>query len=159
MKKINCKGFMLAETLIVSSFIAVILIYLFVQIRNVNTNYSKTLRYNGVNELYILGEVKNYIKTMDIKSLSSSLNTRKGYYVLSDCNSEFFTNVDYCQNLFEKTNIVKAVYMDSNNIITSTDFSEGLNRFLETIKAKEEMYIIAAEFNDGSYASINVIAL
>ena len=72
MKK-NELGFMLAETLIVATFISVILIYLFVQFRNINNNYEKTLKYNGVNEMYILEQVYNYLGNIDLNQMSSNI--------------------------------------------------------------------------------------
>ena len=157
MKKINSKGFMLAETLIVATFIGVILIYLFVQFRNVNSNYSKTLKYNGVNELYLLGDIKDYLKTIDLQNLSYSVSYEgENYISLNECSSEIFDSTTYCQALFDAAGITKALYMDSKKISTSSNFSEGFNEFLQTIKGEEGMYVIAAEFNDGSYASLKI---
>lgn len=157
MKKNNCKGFMLAETLVVSSFIAVILIYLFVQFRSVNLNYGKTLKYNGVNELYLLNEVKKYMETTDLENLSFKISYGSDkYVVLSDCSSSIFNDPDYCKVLFRSANIKKAVYMKSDNIVFSDSFPQDFNDYLKTIRSNDNSYIIAASFNDGSFANLKM---
>lgn len=156
MKK-NQKGFMLAETLIVATFISVTLVYLFVQFRNINNNYSKTLKYNGVNELYILEQVSNYLQINDIDEVSSSIvNSDKNYFVLSECNKNVFKNVNSCQNLFDMADIKSAVYLKGDNLVNSNEFSNKLNDYIKTIKKSDNMFILVCEFNDGSIASIKV---
>lgn len=153
MKK-NCKGFMLAETLIVATFISAILVYLFIQFRNISSNYDKTSRYNGVNEIYLLNEVKKYLDTQNFNDLSYSIGNEVNYYVLSDCDSNFFTDSNYCNNLFSFAGIKKAIYFDSENVVQSEELSNQFNDFLRTIDNEKSIYVIAAEFNDGSFASL-----
>ena len=114
MKK-NELGFMLAETLIVATFISVILIYLFVQFRNINNNYEKTLKYNGVNEMYILEQVYNYLGNIDLNQMSSNIiYGDKDYYVLSDCEGSVFC--DFEESIF---------YSDLNKIKEQISKSNG----------------------------------
>lgn len=154
MKK-NVNGFLLAETLIVSTFISVILIYLFIQFRNINNNYTKTLKYNGVNEIHLLNQVKLYLEDSGLEKISSKISFENTeYLLLNECSPELFENVNYCTALFNSSNIVNAVYMDSNNIVESENFSVSFNDFLKTIKAQPSMHVIIAEFTDGSFASL-----
>lgn len=156
MKK-NELGFMLAETLIVATFISVILIYLFVQFRNINNNYEKTLKYNGVNEMYILEQVYNYLGNIDLNQMSSNIiYGDKDYYVLSDCEGSVFSDTASCQKLFEMAEIEKAIYLKGDNLIVSDDFPNRLNDYIKTIKKNDNLFVIAALFNDGSVANIKI---
>ena len=91
MKK-NELGFMLAETLIVATFISVILIYLFVQFRNINNNYEKTLKYNGVNEMYILEQVYNYLSPEKKYTITNIDHHHDMGYSKKDCNEHIESN-------------------------------------------------------------------
>ena len=59
MKK-NNKGFTLIETLIVSTFVAATLTYLFIQINNTLTNYDITYRYDSINAIYNANTIRSY---------------------------------------------------------------------------------------------------
>ena len=61
MKKNNKKGFMLAETLIVSTFIVGVLLFIYIQLRNINNNYSKALAYNDVTAIYSANNIRNFL--------------------------------------------------------------------------------------------------
>ena len=60
MKK-NKMGFMLVETLIVSTLVSTILVVLFVQFNNIVKNFSKDFHYNNVSELYATQNIKKFI--------------------------------------------------------------------------------------------------
>ena len=68
MKK-NSKAFALVETLIVSTIIASILIYMFVQFNKLDENYNESFRYNDVDDLYKLDSIKEYINSLDNESI------------------------------------------------------------------------------------------
>lgn len=156
MKK-NSQGFMLAETLVVGTFISVILIYMFVQFRNINNNYGKTLKYNGVNEMYILEQINKYLKQNNIDKLSSDIVYGEvSHYILNDCDPSIFIDTNACQTLFNISEIKQAVYFNESNPLTSPDFSNSFNDYIKTIKKGDGLFVIAAEFNDGSFASIKV---
>ena len=63
MKKLNSSGFMLAETLIVTTFVAGILIFLFIQFTNLGKAYDDSYIYNTTEGLYALEDIKKYINT------------------------------------------------------------------------------------------------
>ena len=56
-------GFALVETLIVSTVVASILIYMFVQFNNLQNRYSESFRYNDVDDLYKLDSLKSYLNS------------------------------------------------------------------------------------------------
>ena len=61
MNKMNNKGFLLAESLIVTTFVLTVLIYLFSQFKNLMIEYKKTYQYNTVEDIYNLGSVGKFI--------------------------------------------------------------------------------------------------
>lgn len=158
MKKKSNQGFMLAETLIVASFISITLIYLFVQFRNINNSYSDTLMYNSVNGMYINNEIKKFITKYDIEELSLKLAYEdKGYYDLTSCDATIFTDTAYCQEFFSRLNVKTAIYTLAKTNVVGSDFSEKFKKFLHSIyNPNSKMYIIASELNDGSFASLKL---
>lgn len=120
MKKKNDKGFMLAETLIVTTFVASVLIYLFIQFTNLSKSYDESYIYNTTEGLYALEDIKNYMYS-DYEALSfikSTLNSAD-YIDISDCS--MFNDKEYCKNLFKLENI--------NEIIITNNINEYNNYF------------------------------
>ena len=62
MKKNKNEGFMLAETLIVTTFVAGVLIFLFIQFSNLENSYEESYMYNTVEDIYALEDIKDYIE-------------------------------------------------------------------------------------------------
>ena len=77
MKK-NNKGFTLIETLIVSTFVAATLTYLFIQINNTLTNYDITYRYDSINAIYNANTITSYLKQNGYQNLIT-LSASSGY--------------------------------------------------------------------------------
>ena len=78
MKK-NNKGFMLIETLIVTTFVAGVLLFLFFQLTSLNNSYTEYYNYNTTEGLYALEDVKDYINsdTMFQDYVSNNIRTMK----------------------------------------------------------------------------------
>jgi len=62
MKK-NNKGFMLLETLIVSTIILSTLIFLFIQFSNIKTSYEISFTHNTIPGIYIAKELSDFLVT------------------------------------------------------------------------------------------------
>ena len=62
MKKLNKKGFMLTETLIVATMLITILLVMYVQFKTVIRSYQQSFKYNTINNLYSLYNVKKYVE-------------------------------------------------------------------------------------------------
>ena len=60
MKKRN-KGFILLETLVVSTFIITVLIYLYIQFTNLKKSYDISFRYDTISGLYGAKEIDKFI--------------------------------------------------------------------------------------------------
>lgn len=155
MKKNSCKGFMLAETLLVTAFVAGVLIFLFIQFTNINKNYNDSFKYNSVEGMYALDDIKNYILEDQIahSNIITSVDENK-YVNITDC-SLFFDNA-YCIKMFELENI-KNIIVTKNAINKELFVNEDADiiQFINKINAQgEEKYRIIAQFNNDTYATI-----
>ena len=144
------KGYVLAETLIVTSFVAGVLIYLLIQLTNLDNNYEKTENYNKAPNLYALIDIVYYIKKNNaclnsIKELGNSavkITSLNGCGGINDLlNLEKITTLLVCKN---KENV------NFNNLL-----DEKFTDFKNTISWEGiEDYRLIAEFTDDSYATL-----
>ncbi|MBQ2946827.1 MAG: hypothetical protein IJE04_03135 [Bacilli bacterium] len=157
MKKLNSSGFMLAETLIVTTFVAGILIFLFIQFTNLGKAYDDSYIYNTTEGLYALEDIKEYINTdLDLLLyIEENIETMK-YIDLTDCS--LFTNENYCVNLFNLENIdrifITTNTFDNKNI---TGYNEDFNIFIGKIIGEgSEKYRLVASFKNSMFATLRL---
>ncbi|MBQ9071554.1 MAG: hypothetical protein IJY25_00145 [Bacilli bacterium] len=159
MKKMNNKGFALVETLVVTIFIATVLIFLFIQLSNLSSSYEDSFNYNSVEGLYALDDIKYYIEsdTNAYMQIQDEL-TETSYIDISDCSK--FSDSDYCKQLLSLENvdiIILAINLkDYESVLADmSDYPEGLKTFISKINnSGQEPYRIIASFNNGTYATI-----
>lgn len=159
MKKLNNKGFMLTETLIVATMLITVLMILYVQFKNVNSSFNESFSYNTVGASYGLYNVKIYVEENNYSLIAEKLKS-SDYVDLTDCNELFFENVDYCKLLFTKLNINQVIMTNENiySLIDSNNLSDEMNLFLRRIEYEETAgYRLIASFGDGTYSSIKVL--
>ena len=158
MKK-NSKAFALVETLIVSTIIASILIYMFVQFNKLDENYNESFRYNDVDDLYKLDSIKDYINSLpnakksDISAFINS-NTLINIFKIDDN----YSNIEYIdnqQNLLDNLD-VKSLIITSSDVhkINIDGLSPNIKKMLKKIKNKSDNYRIIVEFNNDNLATI-----
>lgn len=155
MKKINSKGFMLAETLIVSVFVAGVLIFLYIQFFNLNNSYDESYMYNTVEGLYSLQDIREYIKKDGkvLEYIKTNIDTLK-YIDITDCS--LFKNSDYCLNLF-KLEKIKYIFITTNSVPKDyiRIYNDEFYNFISKINYQgNEKYRIVAAFYDSTYATI-----
>ena len=157
----NSKAFALVETLIVSTIIATILMYVFIQFNKVESKYDESFRYNGVDNLYNLDSIKGYINSLDsalITDIVTKINNDD--IIIMDKNDDTYTNIEYLDNqvdLLANLDIKTLVLTkaDINNVDTSS-LSKTLKNMIKKIDNKSDNYRIIAEFNNGECATITV---
>ena len=166
----NKKGFLLLETLVVSSFIIATLILLFVQFSNLKSNYDDSFKYNTVKGLYGVKNVNKFISnnkkvdpiTYEIEFKKTLLD--EAYILLyseNACNNNYVSNLNYCSQIMNDLNI-KTVLVTNEDITelkkileNETSLSEGLNNFIKRISIKyNDTYRIIVEYNDNTYATL-----
>ena len=148
-------GFMLAETLLVTTFIAGVLIYLFVQFYNLNENFNDSYKYNTAEGLYALEDVVELIVNDEFVMTYLDENIVKYHYIdISNCS--IFSDADVCKKLLGLEN-VNEIFITTNTIPKSSikGYSVGMNKFLERIKASEtEPDRVVASFKNNKYATV-----
>lgn len=162
MKKINNKGFMLVEILVVSVFVSSVLIVLFVQFKKINNSYNVSFGYNTVDGLYLLNSVKNRIITNvndnSFNNFAAQISDTKKYI---DIYSLMCASEGYDCELVKQSNINKLFFVRKdakNDMLDDSDFSIDLKEYINYVNFKVENseYFIIAEFTNGTYASVNI---
>ena len=155
----NSKAFALVETLIVSTIIATILMYVFVQYNKVESKYNETIAYNDVDNLYKLDGIKGYINSLDSTSITTiTTKIDSDDIIIMDKNDDTYTNIEYLDNQVDLlTNLdIKTLILtkaDINNVDTSS-LSITLKNMIKKIDNKSDNYRIIDEFNNGECATI-----
>jgi len=157
----NSKAFALVETLIVSTIIATILMYVFIQFNKVESKYDESFAYNDVDDLYKLDSIKGYINSLD-NSIITNITTKidSDDIIIMDKNEDTYTNIEYLDNqndLLSNLDIKTLVLTkaDINNVDISS-LSAALKSMIKKIDNKSDNYRIMAEFNNGDCATITV---
>ena len=155
MNKMNNKGFLLAESLIVTTFVLTVLIYLFSQFKNLMIEYKKTYQYNTVEDIYNLDSVGKYIYQNKI-----GLNDNKYLYKDNGSTEEIpIEKQSSFKKLVDSMNIDYLIFGDSDidNIKKNmTDFNQDMQDFIEKVPATmiEGKGRLLAKFKNGNFATI-----
>jgi len=155
MQKKDNKGFMLVETLIVSTFIAGVLIFLFIQFSNLSTNFEKSFKYNTVEKIYALQDIADaVIKDSTYMELFTALDSDKKRNI--DL-TNYYTKNTYAQAMLDFYEI-KTLYLTHENISTldTSSYSLAMKEFVDkiTYDRNGSGRRLIAEFNDGMFATI-----
>lgn len=170
MNKSNCKinknGFMLLETLIVSTVILGTLVFLYVQFVNIKANYEISFKYNTIPGLFMTKEISNIVKD-DISSLQTKLEKETSKY-LNITSSEYITvNKELYNNTVSAMNIDTILFVDDNldefknHLLSDTydtaTFDDQFKKYILRLNTnKENKYRIIIKFKDKTYASVLV---
>ena len=170
MKKLDSKGFLLTELLVTATLVSTVLIFLYTQFYTIKRSYDTSFKYNTVNGLYALSNVRSFLEENDIYILTQGLNTTS--YIdfkndnLQTANTTYFNelmtglNIKYL--IFTNQNIDNLINQINNGTALNSDTNEyeDLKKFIKRIdfdnKDTSNNYRIIAEFNDNTFASILV---
>lgn len=159
MIKLNNKGFMLTEVLIVSTLIITVLLIMYTQFKNIKLNFDKGFKYNTVNDLYNLYNVKKYIEDENFIAMTGRLNIND-YVRIDNCNPIYYENSTYCKRLYDTINLEELYLVKSN--ITKLKENKDLNRktmdFIKTIEnSNGDGYRLIGKFEKDRYAVLEVL--
>ena len=151
----NNKGFVLAETLIVTTFVIGVLLYLFIQFTSLSSSYNENYVYNTVESLYAIEDIKELVVSdSTIVSYIENNIQSSGYIDISSC--ELFEEQEYCKRLIELENIEKIIVTENEvnkSLITEED--SGFLKFINRInKEGNQNYRLIAKFKNGTYSTI-----
>lgn len=153
MKKLNNKGFMLVEILVVSVFISTVLVVLFVQFKKINNSYEVSFNYNTVDGLYLLDNLK--------KVISPKVDTYIGDKNYVNFYSTLCPSLEYECKMLNEMNI-KSLYLvkrnAKNDMLNDTSLSIPFKDYIKymSFNTYNTDYFLIAEFNNETYASVNI---
>ena len=164
MKKNNNKGFLLTELLVTATLVCTVLIFLYAQFYNIKRSYDTSFKYNTVNGLYALDNVRSFlIENGDMYTLKLSITSLNPYTEIK--NTNITVNNTFYTKLLTTANI-KTIYLTKENISamkenlnnSKKNELENLRRFVNNIDYNEDentdMYRLIAEFNDDTFATL-----
>ena len=144
----NNRGFLLAESLVVSTFVLTVLIFLFVQYQNLMTTYKNNTDYNNPEAIYNLGSFGQYLNAdpSRLTSLSDSLGSNAYIRVYDKSSGGCNVNLGlgtFCDTIFNAAGAKKVIYAGSDltnlkNYIKNNDDSylnQSLRDFIRRIDA------------------------
>lgn len=162
----NEKGFLLAESLIVSTFVLTILIILFIQFSNLTNNYKNSYSHNNVESIYDLSSVATYLTTNQY-DLSEYLTVEKPYVLVykdDSCNLEIGLADSFCDTLMNEMGAKTIIYTSSDvkaiqyyvNNNEDRNISQKFREFISKIDAKpiQNKGRLFAEFSNGTFSTI-----
>ena len=170
MKKLDSKGFLLTELLVTATLVSTVLIFLYTQFYTIKRSYDTSFKYNTVNGLYALSNVRSFLEENDIYILTQGLNTTS-YIDLKNDNlqtanttyfNELMTGLNIKYLIFTNQNIDNLINQINNGTALNSDTNEyeDLKKFIKRLdfdnKDTSNNYRIIAEFNDNTFASILV---
>ena len=162
MKKNNRLGFMLIETLLVSTFVLGVLTYLFMQFSSLKRSYDDNFKYDTVPGLYGVRNINQYIiKQGGYLALRGSINNTYGYVEFScamisgtTC-SKLITNLEAEKIYFVKDTIFKT-HITTDLVIFEKD--DELYHFCKKINFgdADTDYHLIVKYNDNTYSTMSV---
>ena len=162
MSKMNNKGFLLTESLIVSTFVLTVLVFIFIQFKNLMVNYKSSYMYNNVEDIYSLGSMGAFLKnniTISIPENSSYLEIYKD----GTCTNIPEEKVYSCNELADAMNLEYMIYIDSDieslkSSIGNTSLNQEIKDFIE--RASGDRIVgkgrLIAKFKNGNFATVAV---
>lgn len=124
MKK-NNKGFMLAETIIVTVIVATIMVSLYVAFNKVYSAYTLKNKYTDIDLLYAANAVQDYL--IDNLNLNKIVNDNlTNEYDLVDLKDTKILSDNYCTNIFTNYNIEHMYMIKLGSELKAKDITEKL---------------------------------
>lgn len=176
MKKLNNKGFLLVETIVVATFTLTVLIALFIQFKNLLVSYNNSYNYNTVEGVYNLNNIKTYITQYQestnslSKQLKTKINSGGAPYLLiyskdSGCNTSLHLNdISYCNTITNSTtgNFKQIIFTDSNptkikeyiNSHEDSNITEEMRNIIKQLDKVENQNRLVAEYQDNTAATV-----
>ena len=161
MKKSN-KGFVLLETLIVSTFILGTLVFLYVEFSSVKNAYDVSFRYNTVTGLYHAKELSDFLKIDGYQKIETQL-ANNDYVDITNC----IYSGSLCKAITREINTKKILFAGeslqtlqnnlNSNSYDKTIFDPEFRKFILNLTPNtpgRKRLII--EYNDSTFTSISV---
>ena len=170
MKK-DRKGFTLIETLIVSTVIIGIIVFLFAQFSKLRKSYDNSFNYNNIVAIYNTKNINKFLISTNYSTITTALkNEEDGYVDISSCPDDYILNSDYCKKLFDFMKVNSVFIVRENQLSASEDTNlkkyirenpekvhAKFYEFVTTLSSKSDNtggYRLIAEYDNTMFASI-----
>lgn len=150
-------GYILFETLIVSTVILGVLIFLYVQLSTIKTSYETSFKYNTITSLYKLRTLASYLEETGYDNLNIALeNSENGYIDITGCTYGGSACSTIKGSMSAKTIILaRSNLIDLKEYLYSSNYSEGMKQFIKKTNGdNRKEFMLIVEFNDKTYANI-----
>jgi len=151
----NNKGFMLLETLIVSTIILSTLIFLFVQFSNIKTSYEISFTHNTIPGIYIAKELSDFLVTSgnNTKLDTKLKNVENGFINITTHTDITYGEVQFYEKMIENMKIKQIIYTSNENLATLKSYlnSDKVNKNVFTESFKNFIFKIKVNENNQSY--------
>ncbi len=152
-------GFVLVETLVATTLIAVVFTFLYIQFNNINENYRKTYENNTVEGLYGLYNIKSLLLSNGYDDIKNSLTD---YVDITECSN--FTNMNQCTNLFNVLGVEQLIFMKDDiinlksSLLSDNNISDNFKSFIKIVNTDTILdgYRLLVEYENGSCATLKV---
>ncbi len=145
----NNKGFVITEVLILSTVIVGLLVFMYIQFKNINRSYQYSFTYDTVEGMYLANNIINYINEKEYDTLVEKLNqSGKNYLDITKCDVDIFSTSSYCQKLFDASKVEQVIFTEENLSKLKTNMNginEDMKKYInqiQTINSKTDHRII-----------------
>jgi len=158
--KLDNKGFVLTEVLIVSTVIISILTFMYIQFKNVNRSYQNSFSYDTVEGLYLANNIINYINEDNYDTLVAKLQGEsQGYIDITNCDIDLFETSSYCEQLFEKSEVEQILFTQENLFKikeNSSNLNNDIKNYIKQIKTinSQTDYRIIIKYKNNTFTSL-----
>ncbi len=153
MKKMNNKGFLLVETIVVATFTVTVLVALFLQFKNLLVNYNDSYNYNTVQGVYDLGAYKKCIQITETKIKTSDSKPYQDVTTIGNATCNRIKTASHFKTIILTNSDLGTLkeYIKNN---PDTDLSQDMRNMIKSLKNIDYQDRLIAEFEDGTFASI-----
>ena len=166
MKKKNNGGFLLSESLIVSTFVLTVITLMFVQFKGIVVNNKKQYIYNNIQDIYSLGSIAEFIRLNSVSISGNNVIIFNGG-VSGICNASYISNSNYrtiCTNMSRAIGADYIFYTDSDidivkaSVVSNSSFNQDMKDFVEKISTDkvDGRKRLIAKFTNGNFATVVV---
>lgn len=153
--KLNRKGFMMAEVVVVSAVIVTVLVTLFTGINKVSTAYEKRNKYYDITSSQFAIEANNILEEEGLILNNTQTGTKLGSIEIGDENN----------GLCHENKIVKLSYIGSTNSALLSNFDDLFGKYQDTytgyfipynidVFAEGKVYEYAGDNNGNSFTEV-----
>lgn len=150
MKKLNNKGFVLVETLIVATFVVTIFAVMYNNFYPLMGEYEKREAYDDVDGKYAAYWIKRIIQSDAVDPATVTNFTGSSYRLFScdDVKSERTEIKDMCNRIVKETEIAKFSSGAPKIYLTNYQLHGSSGAFKDTVKASNDTDLFSSGFRD-----------